>query len=289
MNLVPTNCPKRISEFSEVRRGNIRLDWDLFSDEELRALIDCETFVHKHPDAKKFDLSGYELSIDVEDRRDFLDLLQSVTPKPIKEIFIHSHSLTDKSIPVLVKFIRSCDANLESVDLGRCLKLTDVGRKELVRGLADSKYVRELIMPGKFTEDVLKCISDVMCTNSSLIRVWSCPGYLTELTDDIQYFCRRNELLQWRTKRSDGIVGVRRHLIDFCVAFSSLELPPYVLLEIFDWLPVIDETDVDEENWIHRSAMHLVPHVRKIRMIESMQRNRKKVLAQRENSKRNKT
>ena len=45
-------------------------------------------------------------------------------------------------------------------------------------------------------------------------------------------------------------------LFDICLAFATLKLPPYVVLEIFDWLPYMDR----------------VPHVQKIRTIQHLRR-----------------
>ena len=56
-------------------------------------------------------------------------------------------------------------------------------------------------------------------------------------------------------------------MLDICIAFAPLRLPPYVLLEICDWLPVAyDGSDGNE------SLMHVVSHVKKIRLIESVHR-----------------
>ena len=46
-----------------------------------------------------------------------------------------------------------------------------------------------------------------------------------------------------------------------------MRLPPYVLLEIIDWLPV--EYEGCDEN---ESLVHVVSHVKKIRLIESVHR-----------------
>lgn len=44
------------------------------------------------------------------------------------------------------------------------------------------------------------------------------------------------------------------NLFDICLAFATLKLPPYVILEIFDWLTYMDQ----------------VPHVLKIRLIQKL-------------------
>jgi hypothetical protein len=72
--------------------------------------------------------------------------------------------------------------------------------------------------------------------------------------------------LQWRV--------VHPQLLDICMAFAPLHLPPYVVLEVFDWLPTWQR--VDGIDW-NKSYMHLVSHIKKIRLIEGVQRSRKKV------------
>ena len=56
-------------------------------------------------------------------------------------------------------------------------------------------------------------------------------------------------------------------MLDICIAFAPMRLPPYVLLEIYDWLPVAYPASDENE-----SLMHLVSHVKKIRLIESVHR-----------------
>jgi hypothetical protein len=87
----------------------------------------------------------------------------------------------------------------------------------------------------------------------------------------IDLLSRRNRALEWSL--------VHANLLDVCVAFSPFELPPYVLLEIFDWLPTRHE--VQGCNW-NQSSMHHVSHIKKIRLLEGVQRSRKAVLAARE-------
>ena len=60
---------------------------------------------------------------------------------------------------------------------------------------------------------------------------------------------------------------IQPRLLDICIAFAPLRLPPYVLLEICDWLPVYYYGSDENE-----SLMHLVSHVKKIRLIESVHR-----------------
>ena len=54
-------------------------------------------------------------------------------------------------------------------------------------------------------------------------------------------------------------------VLDVCIAFAPMRLPPYVLLEVIDFLPV--EYEGSDEN---ESLMHRVRHGLKIRLIESV-------------------
>ena len=45
------------------------------------------------------------------------------------------------------------------------------------------------------------------------------------------------------------------HIVDICLALSPLELPPYVLLWIIDWLPRFDKAS-------HHKKIQLITSVR---------------------------
>jgi len=62
------------------------------------------------------------------------------------------------------------------------------------------------------------------------------------------------------------------------MAFAPLLLPPYVLLEVFDWLPTMSPVDGLDAN---DSCMHLVSHIKKIRVIEGFQRSLQALLVAR--------
>ena len=64
---------------------------------------------------------------------------------------------------------------------------------------------------------------------------------------EIEAILKRNDSLRWRT--------VHPWLLDTCLAMSPLELPPYVLLWIVDWIPFFE---------------HAVSHRKKIHLIESI-------------------
>lgn len=72
---------------------------------------------------------------------------------------------------------------------------------------------------------------------------------------------RRNRAIAWRPHLHES-------LLQYCLAMMPLQLPPYILLWIHDWLPL----------------MHLVSHVRKIQLIEDVVRSCRKVLETREES-----
>jgi hypothetical protein len=74
-------------------------------------------------------------------------------------------------------------------------------------------------------------------------------------------------------------------LLDICIAFAPMRLPPYVLLEICDWLPVkyeiIDWNSVIGRSDMNESMMHRVRHIKKIRLIEGVQRSQRNIDEQR--------
>ena len=82
----------------------------------------------------------------------------------------------------------------------------------------------------------------------------------------------RTQALRWRV--------VRRRLLDICIAMAPLRLPPYVLLEIVDMLPAVYEGADENE-----SLLHVVSHLKKIRLIEGVQRSQRKIDEQREGKK----
>ena len=61
-------------------------------------------------------------------------------------------------------------------------------------------------------------------------------------------------------------------VLDICIAFAPLRLPPYVLLEVIDFLAV--EYDGSDEN---ESMMHRVSHVKKINLIVGVQRSQRNI------------
>jgi hypothetical protein len=94
--------------------------------------------------------------------------------------------------------------------------------------------------------------------------------------------------------------GPRALIKDICMAMAPLQLPPYVLLEIIDWLPVSMQDLVKygfitgefilppaagayiDDIGANVSCMHFADHVRKIRLIEYVKRFHQRMLAHRE-------
>lgn len=86
-------------------------------------------------------------------------------------------------------------------------------------------------------------------------------SYAWSIVDEfprIDTFLKRNELLQWK--------NVRLWILDAVIAMSPLQLPPYVLLWIFDQLPHMERG---------------VSHVKKIRLIESVRNSIWTIIEQR--------
>lgn len=66
---------------------------------------------------------------------------------------------------------------------------------------------------------------------------------------------RRNRSLVWQKALHDKVV-------EFCLAMGPMQLPPYVLLEIFDWLPLMEH----------------VRHWNKIQLIVGMHHSRRRIV-----------
>ena len=90
----------------------------------------------------------------------------------------------------------------------------------------------------------------------------------SEFRQQVDFFLCRNNSLSWP--------NVHKLLIDMCIGLLSCDtllwMPPYILLEIFDWLPY-------EEDVI--SIMHLVPQYKKVFLIEGVVNSMKKLIEQR--------
>jgi len=84
-----------------------------------------------------------------------------------------------------------------------------------------------------------------------------------------------NKQLQWPL--------IHPYLLELCIVLASLRLPPYVMLEIVDWLPTpnaIEGVDFNE------SCMHRVSHINKIRLFVRFQEVHNRLLTTRTNEKR---
>jgi hypothetical protein len=64
-------------------------------------------------------------------------------------------------------------------------------------------------------------------------------------------------------------------IIDICLALAPFDLPPYVLLEIIDWLPQFEKVS-------HHKKIHLIQSVwnsiRKINMMTFINKHQRHVL-----------
>lgn len=76
---------------------------------------------------------------------------------------------------------------------------------------------------------------------------------------------RRNRCIAWRKTVHD-------RLIEFCIALLPLGLLPYILLEIFDWLPHSHFLDIEESvdaDYCNLPQLYRANRYRKMRLIES--------------------
>lgn len=70
---------------------------------------------------------------------------------------------------------------------------------------------------------------------------------------------QRNRIVVWQE-------SLHGKVVDFCLTFGPLQLPPYVLLEIFDWLPYMEH----------------VRHWNKIQLINGLHRSRRRIMQAKE-------
>jgi len=101
----------------------------------------------------------------------------------------------------------------------------------------------------------------LMMNNVSVIRL-SLDGNNVDATimHSIDTALQINKQLQWSL--------IHPYLLDLCIVFAPVRLPPYVMLEIVDWLPTpnaIEGIDFNE------SCMHRVSHINKIRLLVRFQ------------------
>ena len=96
--------------------------------------------------------------------------------------------------------------------------------------------------PVSLKEDVLDAMFRIAETNTTLLEL-SIKTYVGS-TEVQPHFLKRNNAIVWQK--------VLPKLKDFCIAFVPLQLPAYVLLEIFDWTT---------------PYMHRASHVKKIKYI----------------------
>jgi len=121
--------------------------------------------------------------------------------------------------------------------------------------------------------DGAKAVADALESNFTMQDL--CIG-LNRVTNyihcRIEAYCNRNKQLKWKF--------VHAYLLDICVALAPVRLPPYVLLEIFDWLPTPKPVKCDEyETDLNKSCMQSVPHISKINLIVGVQQSTNKIRA----------
>ena len=102
--------------------------------------------------------------------------------------------------------------------------------------------------------------------NLGSMLVWHETGYLKR---SVVFFVDLALLqaVHWRR--------VHPMLLDICLAFAPMRLPAYVLMWIIDWLPVdFQWIEPDLHSYVtNQSHLHLVPQIKKIRLIEGVYRS----------------
>ena len=119
--------------------------------------------------------------------------------------------------------------------------------EEFAKSISKNTHLTHIKLPYIFPE-CLDRFYDILSANASIVSI----DAETTHTKMLDLVCRNREL-QW--------VFIHSGLLDFCLALAPLNLPVYVLLEIFDWLP----------------NMHLVNHVKKIHLIIAVQNSIRKL------------
>jgi len=125
-----------------------------------------------------------------------------------------------------------------------------------------------------------KVWSRIFTTEATQLSLESCLCQNTCLTNfdtnlvayhstNLDYYLKRNNALQWK--------NAFKRLLEICLIFYMNEtafLPPYVILEIFDWLPLEKGCD---ERFKYISIMHLIPEILKVHLIENLLKSAKKI------------
>ena len=95
--------------------------------------------------------------------------------------------------------------------------------EKFAKSISKNTNLTHIKLPYIFPE-CLDRFYDGISANASILSIDS-EKTCTKMLD----FVLRNRSIQWQ--------NVRYEVLDFCLALAPLNLPAYVLLEIFDWLP----------------------------------------------------
>ena len=113
--------------------------------------------------------------------------------------------------------------------------------------------IAAITLKGGLTRDIIKApltAEQAKEIKQILQPEWDCEQANLNDLSNFKIYIRS---IRWKT--------VHGQVVDFCLAIMPLNLPPYVMLEIFDWLPLMEH----------------VRHYNKIRLIESCIRSYRKI------------
>jgi len=141
-------------------------------------------------------------------------------------------------------------------------QIGDEGAKALAEALKANETVTSInLFDNRIGDEGAKMIRKALMINVSVTMLDLDSDYIdTQIVRSIDNALQINEQLQWSR--------IHPYLLELCIVFAPLRLPPYVMLEIVDWLPThVAIKDVD----FNESCIHKVSHINKIRLFVRFQ------------------
>ncbi len=134
---------------------------------------------------------------------------------------------------------------------------------DFLNEIKQTKSLNQIVI----VRDEPKTITEIIFDKKNLMHQWvydNIDAFFTENKSLHSFVLKHNDsnqienLLSEKIMKRNKELPVRALLIDNCIALSSLQLPAYVLLWIFDWLP-----DCLDDNMSHHKKIGLI-----IKMVE---------------------
>jgi len=129
--------------------------------------------------------------------------------------------------------------------------ICDDNIKLLINVLKENKTLQSLNMKdNKVSNEMAETLVSLLTRKPTLSIDFTCDSPIRRSL--LKFYNRHNELNRNKLEWSK----IANQIIDICIALQSLNLPPYVLLEIIDWLPLFEYVD-------HKKKIDLIINVKK--------------------------